>query len=82
MTAGASAEHILWRRLLEVVDALAEPGATLDDVKAQLLALEEGFSHVFDPADQYAEYVAVLLCQALRRKLDAGVRAGVQQDEG
>ncbi len=62
--------HVFWGRLLTVVDDLADPDCTLEDLKAHLLAVDEGFSNAFDPADQFAEHVAVLLCRAVRRKLE------------
>ncbi len=70
------ATRVFWGRLLTVVDELDDPSSTLGDLKAHLLAVDEGFSQAFDPADQYAEYLTVLLCRAVRHKLEGGLDPG------
>lgn len=69
------ATRVFWGRILTVVDDIDDPSATLCDLKAHLLAVDEGFSQTFDPADQYAEYLTVLLCRAVRRKIDGDDQA-------
>lgn len=75
MRAVQSDTAVIWRRLLTIADAINDQTSTIVDLEAHLLAVDEGFSEAFDPADHYAEYVAVLFCRALRRKLERIVPA-------
>lgn len=62
--------NAFWGRLLRVVDEISDPACGVDDAAARILAMEEGFLEVFDPADHYPEYVALLFCRAVRRQLE------------
>lgn len=62
--------QIFWARVQTLADTMDDPSSTIQDLKAHLLAVDEGFSHAFDPADQYEEYVAVQFCRGLRRRLE------------
>ncbi|MGE0623160.1 MAG: hypothetical protein AB7I04_20255 [Pseudomonadales bacterium] len=73
MTGTPSNPALLWDRLITLADAIDQPGCTGEDLGAALLSIEEGFSDMLDPADHYPEYVAVLFCRALRRRIE---RAG------
>lgn len=58
---------LFWQRLLLAAEAETnEKGGS--DLDSQLLGIDEGFGHCFDPVDDFPEYVAVRLCRALRRR--------------
>lgn len=59
-----------WNRLLGVADVIDDPGVSADDLRAHLLAVEEGHGQALDPADQFPEYTALMMCRALRRRLE------------
>lgn len=65
--------NAFWNQLLMRSDSIADidPNATdaAERVLAQLNTIAEQFDRVFDPADQFEEYVAVNFCQALQRAL-------------
>jgi hypothetical protein len=62
-----------WNQLLMRSDSIADIDPAAADAKeqviAQLATIGEQFDRTFDPADQFEEYVAVTLCQALQRAL-------------
>lgn len=58
---------VFWQRLLFVAEAAEANEKEGDDLDSQLLGIDEGFGHYFDPVDDFPEYVAVRLCRALRR---------------
>lgn len=65
--------NLFWNQMLMRSDSIVDidpnaPGA-LEQVRAQLNTITEQFDRVFDPADQFEEYVAIALCQALQRAL-------------
>jgi hypothetical protein len=64
---------MFWNQLLMRSDSIGDIDPQAADageqVIAQLSTIGEQFDRVFDPADQFEEYVAVALCQALRRAL-------------
>ena len=66
-------KNLFWNQLLMRSDSITDldPNAadTVEQVRAQLSTITEQFDRVFDPADQFEEYVAVALCQALQRAL-------------
>lgn len=65
-----------WLRVLSVSDA-ALPGAVSRDQLSDLLSgIEEGFNEVFDPADDFNEYITLSLCRSFRRWLDMDERLG------
>ncbi|MBC6905305.1 hypothetical protein DWB84_07520 [Saccharophagus sp. K07] len=68
-----SHNNVFWNQLLMRGDSIAgiNPRAedALEQVLAQLATLTEQYDRVFDPADQFEEYVAVNFCQALQRAL-------------
>jgi hypothetical protein len=70
MTAMSSNPALIWDRLLKLVDELNDRDCTIENLEAHLLSIEEGFSSAFDPADHYAEYVAVTFCRALRQRIE------------
>lgn len=67
------ANKLFWNQLLMRSDSIADIKAgapdALEQVRAQLGTITEQFDRVFDPADQFEEYVAVAFCQALQRAL-------------
>ena len=63
----ANVKAVFWQRLLLVAEAGANENGR-DDLDAQLLGIDEGFGHCFDPVDDFPEYVAVRLCRAMRQK--------------
>src|SRR5688572_23295367 len=62
-----------WNQLLMRSDSIADIDSQAGDAREQILgqltAIGEQFDRSFDPADQFEEYVAVALCQALQRAL-------------
>jgi hypothetical protein len=66
-------DNLFWNQMLMRSDSIVDidpnaPDAT-EQVRAQLSTITEQFDRAFDPADQFEEYVAVALCQALQRAL-------------
>jgi hypothetical protein len=62
-----------WNQLLLRSDSIGDiksgsPEAA-EQLLAQLATIGEQFDRVFDPADQFEEYVAVAFCQAIQRAL-------------
>lgn len=74
-------DNLFWNQLLmrsdNIVDINANAPDAVEQVRAQLNTISEQFDRVFDPADQFEEYVAVALCQALQRALTPKVAAPV-----
>jgi len=70
MSTNPEPSTIFWNRLLAAVDIIDQQAVPTDEAVACLLALEEGFSECFDPADNYPEYVAVMLCRAARHRIE------------
>ena len=58
-----------WDHLLAVAEAIDASAASLEELDSYLLVLEEGFADTLDPADHYSEYVTILLCRSVRRRL-------------
>lgn len=73
--------NVFWNQMLMRSDSIMDidPNApdALEQVRAQLNTIAEQFGRVFDPADQFEEYVAVALCQALQRALTPKIAAPV-----
>jgi hypothetical protein len=73
--------NLFWNQMLMRSDSIVDidPNApdALEQVRAQLNTIAEQFDRVFDPADQFEEYVAVALCQALQRALTPKIAAPV-----
>lgn len=73
--------NVFWNQMLMRSDSIMDidPNApdALEQVRAQLNTIAEQFGRVFDPADQFEEYVAVTLCQALQRALTPKIAAPV-----
>lgn len=63
----------LWHQLFLRCEAIAAIDPTAADARAQLLgqlaAVTTAFGQTFDPADQFEQYTAVALCQAIERVL-------------
>ncbi len=70
MKTNHNSSSIFWDRLLAATDLIDHKDVTSDEAIASLLAIDEGFSAQFDPADQYPEYVAIMLCRALRHRIE------------
>lgn len=72
-------DKLFWNQLLmrsdSIVDIDSKASDAVEQVRAQLNTITEQFDRVFDPADQFEEYVAVALCQALQRALTPKVVA-------
>jgi len=64
---------IFWNQLLMRSDSITDIDPQAADAREQVIAqlstISEQFDRTFDPADQFEEYVAVALCQALQRAL-------------
>lgn len=62
-----------WNHLLataSAIDGLATSGEDrLAEIGAQMESIEVLYQRAFDPADAYAEYVAVTLCRAINNAL-------------
>ena len=71
--AKSKANTLFWNQLLLRSDAISDINPQAADAPEQLLAqlgtICEQFDRAFDPADAFEPYVAVTLCQALRRAL-------------
>ena len=65
--------NTFWNQLLLRSDSIGDINSQAPDASEQLLAqlatIGEQFDRVFDPADQFEEYVAVAFCQAIQRAL-------------
>ena len=70
MSTSTESSSLFWDRLLAAADMIQATDATDNDVIGCLLAIDEGFSDQFDPADHYSEYVAVMICRAMRNRID------------
>lgn len=72
---------LFWNQMLmrsdSIVDIDSNATDAVEQVRAQLTTITEQFDRVFDPADQFEEYVAVALCQALQRALTPKIVAPV-----
>lgn len=75
-----------WNQLLLRSDSIGDISSQLPDAAEQLLAqlatIGEQFDRVFDPAEQFEEYVAVAFCQAVQRALQAARPAVAVADAG
>lgn len=58
-----------WNHLLATAEVIEASTGSLEELHGHLLALEEGFAGIFDPGNHYSEYVAILLCRSIRRRL-------------
>jgi hypothetical protein len=72
---------LFWNQMLMRSDSISDIDASASDAVAQVVAqiatITEQFDRTFDPADQFEEYVAVALCQALQRALTPKIAAPV-----
>ncbi|XPF93834.1 hypothetical protein ACM9HF_17715 [Colwellia sp. RE-S-Sl-9] len=68
--------HIIWNQLLSISDKLNESEAltenTIEKLIAQLESINIAHERSFDPAENFEEYVAVTLCQAINKVLKTG----------
>ena len=62
-----------WLRLLAVSDTARQDSVSPSLLLNQLSGVEEGFADVFDPADDFNEYVALSLCRSIRQWMDANI---------
>jgi hypothetical protein len=46
-----------------------DPAVSIGQIRGLLYGLEEGFATVFDPAEEFPEFVAHRLCKSLERML-------------
>ena len=70
MTQSSANTARFWNQLLTLAEGIDSSAGSLDDLCGFLLAVDEGHSGAFDPADQFPEYAAVQLCRSIRRKLE------------
>ncbi len=61
-------QNLFWNQILSISEQPAE--MPVEEIKARLLAIEEGFSGSFDPVDAFPEYTAIQLCKYFSRVLD------------
>ena len=65
--------HILWDQLLSLSDDITNPKQSKDELRkliiTRLTAIDIAHERAFDPADHFEEYVAVSLCQAIKKVL-------------
>ncbi|WP_448247292.1 hypothetical protein [Thalassotalea agariperforans] len=65
--------HILWDQLLSLSDDITNPKQSKDELRklliTRLAAIDIAHERAFDPADHFEEYVAVSLCQAIKKVL-------------
>jgi hypothetical protein len=62
-------KSVLWNQVLLLSETFEDPKISLEDLRQQLCAVEEGFSGAFDPAEDFPEFVTVRLCRSLQRAL-------------
>lgn len=66
--------HILWDQLLSLSDDITNPKQSKDELQKLLMtrleAIDIAHERTFDPAENFEEYVAVGLCQAIKQVLD------------
>jgi hypothetical protein len=46
-----------------------DPAVSIGQIRGLLYGLEEGFASVFDPAEEFPEFVTHRLCKSLERML-------------
>ena len=59
---------LFWGRMVVVADSIECQQVSVEELIGHLLSIDEGFA--FDPAEDYHETVALLLCRAMRRRLE------------
>lgn len=66
--------NVIWNQLLSVTDQLNDPQQTQENkiklLITQLESIEVAHERSFDPAENFEEYVAVSLCQSIKKTLD------------
>lgn len=63
-------DRVFWNKLLFLADELNASDDPPGVLGTRLLAIEEGFSGAFDPAENFPGYVALALCRGMRRRLE------------
>ncbi len=74
---GAPQQALLWNRLLHIAECMDDPQVSLEQLRASLCALDEGFAGAFDPAEHFPEFVAHRLSRSMGRllaRLEASAR--------
>lgn len=70
-----------WNQLLmrsdSISDIKSDAADAAEQIFAQLSTITEQFDRVFDPADQFEEYVAVAFCQAVQKALRPPIAAPI-----
>ena len=65
---------MLWEQLLSLSDDLINPKQSQEELLKLLItrlsAIDIAHERAFDPAENFEEYVAVGLCQAIKQVLD------------
>ena len=66
--------NIIWNQLLSVSDELNDSTQSKEEkiklLIAQLESIEITHERSFDPAENFEEYVAVALCQSIKKVLE------------
>jgi hypothetical protein len=70
VTARAEVERLFWDRVLGISEFIDSGNIAIEELRKNLLGLDEGFADRFDPANAYPEYVTVRLCRAIRNSLE------------
>lgn len=73
------ATDVFWDRILTLTEADDE--ASMEQIRAGLLGIDEGFSGLIDPADSYPEYVTMLLCRYMYRVTEKARCADLAKDD-
>jgi hypothetical protein len=61
---------LLYSRCQYLGETAIHPAETNDFVISQLYTLVEAFDKNFDPAEQFKEYMVLMLCKAVAQKLE------------
>jgi hypothetical protein len=69
MMTQASLETPLWNRIYMLAEAMEDQSSSIEHIESFLHGLEEGFGDVFDPAEDFPEFVAVRLCSSMAQLL-------------
>lgn len=62
-------ESLLWSKVLLLSEAIDDSSHSIEDIQSLLCGIDEGFSRVFDPVDNFPEFATLRLCRSIERIL-------------
>jgi hypothetical protein len=62
-------ESLLWTKVLLLSEAIDDKNHSIEDIQSLLCGLDEGFSSIFDPADNFPEFATLRLCRSIQQIL-------------